>query len=168
MVIITAIDDFRRGQDERENFQATIAISFFSMLIFGAMAVVKFQFSVRLDSPSLYKDGVCSLIGTILAATLFIDTLIIRNSPGAWFIDPLVALLAGVGAFFYGIGGMWYAKRIEGLPIFSCRWWFTSQGDDDSQSPSKSGANRPGPQHFEIGSVQTTPTSEDGDDDVIV
>lgn len=156
-IIVAGADDLKRGEeDEVEKLNAVIGISFFSIIIFGVLAVFKFQYSVRLNSPSLYKDGVCSLIGTILAIALFMNSLIIESAPDAWWIDPLVAIIAGAGAITFGLYGICMAYFRDKLPLCSCRWWFASHGSgkeepgvDDDDGGGGDDSNRPGPEQFD-------------------
>lgn len=134
-VIASASSDIARGkEDEEAGKQAAIAISFFSMPIFGTLAVLKFRYAKALESESLYKDGVCSLIGAVLAVALFLNTLIIHNSPNAWWLDPVIALFAGFIAFFYGIYGVHVAKSRDKHAVFSLAWW-NSSGEVPIQPP---------------------------------
>eukprot|EP00547_Thalassionema_nitzschioides_P003963 CAMPEP_0194202438 /NCGR_PEP_ID=MMETSP0156-20130528/2450_1 /TAXON_ID=33649 /ORGANISM="Thalassionema nitzschioides, Strain L26-B" /LENGTH=746 /DNA_ID=CAMNT_0038927927 /DNA_START=339 /DNA_END=2579 /DNA_ORIENTATION=- len=126
--LVTAVSDASRGQEEPEQQTAALAISLVSFFLFGALTVVKFRYAKVFQSPSLYKDGICSAVGTVLSASLFLNTLIIVQAPGAWWIDPVVAILCGFGALVYGIWTLYTACRTEGLPIFSVRWWFLSHG----------------------------------------
>lgn len=163
-VIIAAADDLSRGQENPQQQQAVVGISFVSILIFGVLAVLKFHYSVRLQSPSLYKDGVCSLIGTILAIGLFVNTLIIESAPDAWIIDPIVAAGAGIGAIIFGMYGVIVAIVREKLPIWKCSWWFTSQGDVKGGE----GQNRPGPEHFRSSGTAALEVDSGGEEDAIV
>lgn len=135
-VIASSSSDMAKGQEEESGKEAAITIGFFSMPIFGTLALLKFRYSKALESPSLYKDGVCSLIGTILAAALFLNALIIHNSPNAWWLDPVIALFAGFAALFYGFYGVYMAKTRENHAIFSLAWWNSS--DEVPNPPSKS------------------------------
>jgi len=42
-------------------------------------------------------------------------------------MDPLIALLGGIGAFVYGIYSVHSAIK-DGIPVFSSTWWARSQG----------------------------------------
>lgn len=128
---ITAIEDFVRGQEESNQQTTALVISGVSSFLFSILTVFKFRYAKVLDSPSLYKDGICSMIGTILSVSLFINTLIIVEAPSAWWIDPAVAIACGVVSFVYGVWTLYVANCKMGLPIFSSRWWFFSHGDND-------------------------------------
>lgn len=134
-VIVAASSDMAKGQQDETDKEAAIAISFFSMPIFGTLALLKFRYAKALESESLYKDGICSLIGTVLAVALFLNTIIIHNSPAAWWLDPIIALFAGFIAFFYGIHGVYVAKSREKHAIFSMSWWKSSGGQVAEQAP---------------------------------
>lgn len=129
---ITAIADIMRGQEDPGQQNAALAISFISFVVFIFLAIFKFHYAKALQSPSLYKDGICSMIGTVLSASLFIDTLIITAAPSAWLLDPIVAIGCGLASFVYGMWTLYKAWRKEGVPIFSLRWWFLSRGAADA------------------------------------
>lgn len=128
--LITAICDLSRGQEDSPSEQqqtAALAISLVSFFLFGVLTVIKFRYAKAFQSPSLYKDGICSTVGTILSFSLFVNTLIIVGTPAAWVIDPVVAVLCGLVALVYGNWTLYTASRKDGgLPIFSLQWWFLS------------------------------------------
>lgn len=130
-IVITtqAFADFLRGMEDPEHLKALLWISTVSIFIFGTMAVIKFQYSVALSSASLHKDGICSLIGTILSGALFVNTLIIKQMPDAWWIDPAVALGCGIAAIIIGLYSIVYTSFVQKVPIFSLSWWRLSSGD---------------------------------------
>jgi hypothetical protein len=131
-VIIVAIDDFAKGEEELSSLQNTVVgVAALSIIVFGTFVAFKFQYSAKLDSQSLYKDGVCSLIGTIMAVAMFVNGLLLKVSTGFWWIDPIVALVAGLGAIWFGLLGPQesvFSSYKAGVPIFNMGWWST-QGD---------------------------------------
>jgi divalent metal cation (Fe/Co/Zn/Cd) transporter len=129
-IIATAIDDLSRGEEVPDQLKGVVMVAFVSIFIFGSLSIFKFHYASILESPSLYKDGICSLIGAVLSGALFINTLIIDKSPGVWWIDPLVSFGAGVAAIVIGVRAVWAARYEENLPIFNFSWWMLSQGDD--------------------------------------
>ena len=128
-IIATAVDDFTEGMEDFSQLRALLAISISSILVFGRLSLVKFHYSVLLKSASLHKDGICSLIGTILSTALFINTLIINRIPEAWWIDPAVALGCGIASLAIGTHAVSYAMCIQKIPVCSWNWWMFSQGD---------------------------------------
>jgi len=128
-VIVAAADDLSNGAESARDLRIVLAISFVSIFIFGSLTLVKFRFANRLHSASLYKDGICSLIGTVLAASLFADTLIVEAAPTVWWLDPLVAMICGIVALGIGLHAVVVASCFKGLPLFTLQWWFLSQGD---------------------------------------
>ena len=127
-VISTSTHALLRGGIDTSALGFIIVLSFLGTFVLGAMCVIKFQYAAKLDSASMYKDGICSTIGCILAIFLFLNSLIIEHAPKLWWLDPFVALLCGVASL--GIGGhaIVVAKK-QGLPIFTRSWWMLSQGD---------------------------------------
>jgi divalent metal cation (Fe/Co/Zn/Cd) transporter len=141
IVITTSSYDLKNGAENQYELTLVVGIAFSSILIFGTLTIFKFQYSNRLDSSSLYKDGICSLIGTVLAAALFVNTLIIRTNPQVWWLDPLVAMVCGFAAFLFGMQSLLVLCK-RGVPICRLSWWFMSRGDgtedknDSSTRPS--------------------------------
>ncbi|KAL7468894.1 hypothetical protein ACHAXS_009141 [Conticribra weissflogii] len=127
-ILSVAIYDFCT-QDKEQDMNLLFVISFISILVFGSLSVIKFKYARDLNSPSLYKDGICSLIGTSLSASLLLTTAIIEHSPKAAFIDPTVSLLIGVGAIFYGFKVV-YNMVQSGVPIFHPDWWVTKKNSE--------------------------------------
>jgi len=136
-ILITAIQHFVRGEDsdEEENQDPLIIVGGISISIFGSMTYIKFRYATLLSSPSLHKDGVCSLIGTILSASLLVNSIIIKNQGKAWWLDPLVALLCGLGALYVGLSSVYFDYVIQGVPVLSPRWWVSSQGEAQPPRP---------------------------------
>jgi len=126
-VVSGGLDALASGPEDENDMSLVLAISLASIFIFGLMTAFKFQYSKKLDSPSLHKDGLCSLLGTILATALFVNTLIIEKFPDTWYLDPVVSILCGIAAAALGIQAIYYAKK-AGLPVFSAQWWMVSQG----------------------------------------
>ena len=73
----------------------------------------------------MYKDGICSLIGVCLSASLLLTTAIIESFPAAWYFDPVASLVLGVGAAVYGFKVV-IDMVFSGVPIFHRDWWSTS------------------------------------------
>jgi len=133
--IIVSSEDFSKGYEEEDDAQLWLLyyLAFGSLLIFGALSVFKFRYADALNSPSLYKDGVCSLIGTCLALSLFFNTVLSLSTDGQlWWLDPSVALICGVSCLIYGLYSIYIAFVREGLPIFSLTWWIYSAKEPDN------------------------------------
>mmetsp|Transcript_20207 Transcript_20207/g.37773 ORF Transcript_20207/g.37773 Transcript_20207/m.37773 type:complete len:269 (-) Transcript_20207:121-927(-) len=138
-VVATSANDLKKGAENEYEMKLVVGIAFSSILIFGTLAVFKFHYARLLDSQSLYKDGVCSLIGTILAAALFVNTLIIRAKPDLWWLDPFVAMICGFVALLIGIHSLFIMWKRKRLPVFSLSWFLMSRGeskDGEESSPS--------------------------------
>ena len=120
---VSAVGVFDLCDPEKDpDLDLVFTISFVSIIVFGALTIIKFQYSRELDSASLYKDGICSLIGTCLSGSLLLTTSIINKAPNAWYIDPIVSLLIGLSAIVYG----WKVVVVQlqnGVPIFHKDWW---------------------------------------------
>lgn len=128
-VLIAALEDFTHGEESLDNLRKLAIISIVSVFVFGAMTVVKFHMAKLLQSASLKKDGVCSLIGTILSGSLFVNTLIIMKQANAWWLDPFVAFSCAIASLIYGLSSIYRAYVVHGIPVCNPRWWLMSQGD---------------------------------------
>ena len=146
VIIAEASKDFLRGMEDPDELKALLAVSVSSIFVFGGLAIVKFQYSLALKSSSLHKDGICSLIGTILSAALFVNTLIIKKVPGAWWIDPSVALGCGIASLTIGMYGIVDTSCIQKVPIFSFSWWMLSTGDGADEFTGR----EPGPEDLAV------------------
>jgi hypothetical protein len=133
-ILATALADFARGPEWAVQQKAVLVMSFFSVIFFGVLSVLKFRFAARLESPSMRKDGICSLIGAILGVTLFVNTLIVVVNSDLWWIDPIVAFAAGIGAIYLGVRALWEAYTSEGLAICSASFWSGSDGESSTKS----------------------------------
>ncbi len=139
--IITASEDFASGPEVLSNVNSLFFVSFFSTIVFGGLALIKFHFARKLSSPSLRKDGVCSAIGGVLAASVFISTVLTSSTNGSlWWLDPLIALFCGLGSLVYGLYGIYKAYVVDGHPVCKLRWWI--YGDQSSTISAPSSANQ--------------------------
>lgn len=120
-------------RDKDTDLSLLFIISFISIIVFGSFTIIKFKYANDLDSPSLHKDGVCSLIGTCLSASLLFTTAIVDSAPGAWYIDPIVSLIIGVSATVYGFRVVIKMMQ-DGVPIFNPGWWYTKK-DPNQELP---------------------------------
>mmetsp|Transcript_18958 Transcript_18958/g.39963 ORF Transcript_18958/g.39963 Transcript_18958/m.39963 type:complete len:260 (+) Transcript_18958:229-1008(+) len=127
---IGILDMLKRDKDT--DLSLLFMISFVSIIVFGTLTIVKFKYANDLNSPSLYKDGICSLIGTCLSASLLFTTAIIDYAPNAWYIDPIVSLIIGVSATVYGFRVI-FSMVQSGIPIFHPDWWITKEGKVDTE-----------------------------------
>jgi len=135
VIIITAFADFAAGKETVESLyrDELYYISFVSIFIFGIMTVLKFRYARKLNSSSLRKDGICSALGTILAVSLFFNTILAAVSNGnMWWLDPFIALTCGIGSLIYGLVGIYKAYVRDGLPIHTCSWWMYDKRERDT------------------------------------
>lgn len=135
--IIVSSEDFSKGFEEEDDSQLWLLyyLAFCSLLVFGALSMFKFRYADALNSPSLYKDGICSLLGTCLALSLFFNTVLSLSTSGQlWWLDPCVALICGLGSLVYGLYAVYIAFVREGLPIFSPSWWIYSAKENTATS----------------------------------
>jgi hypothetical protein len=129
-IIATSSAEINAGPEANtHDLGIVLGMSGTSVFVFGCLSFFKFQYANALSSESLYKDAACSLIGTILGAALFSNTLLIRRIPQIWWLDPLAAMLCGFAALFLGFHSMYVAWKIRRVPIFALSWWTMSRGD---------------------------------------
>uniref|UniRef100_A0A7R9WDX3 Cation efflux protein transmembrane domain-containing protein n=1 Tax=Pseudictyota dubia TaxID=2749911 RepID=A0A7R9WDX3_9STRA len=128
-VIVASIEDFTHGEETMANLRRIILTAVFSVIVFGTMTAIKFHYAKMLQSASMQKDAICSLLGTILSGSLFINSLIIMEESEAWWLDPLIALGCGTAALLIGLRSIYRAYVIQGIPVCNPKWWLTSQGD---------------------------------------
>lgn len=169
---IGILDALKRDKDT--DLRLLFAISFVSIIVFGSLTILKFKYANDLDSASLYKDGICSLIGTCLSASLLLTTAIIDYAPNAWYIDPIVSLIVGISATVYGFKVVMKYVR-DGVPIFHPAWWYTKKDDNQElELPKNDSADYEGGQTEQLPDVETDgsgdhegrkPTKEDTSDE---
>jgi hypothetical protein len=143
-VVAAAADDLAGGPETPYDLEIVLVIAFVSIFVFGGLTVIKLRYANMLSSASLYKDGICSLIGTVLACALFINTIIVEYISGVWWLDPVFAMVLGFVAFAIGLHAIVVASCVQGIPIFRLQWWFVSQGDGMDEM----GARDLGPSDF--------------------
>lgn len=135
-VLAAALDDFRHGEESTVNLNRLVALGVVSLFVFGALSAFKFHYADCLQSASLRKDAICSLLGAILSGSLFINSLIILNRSSAWWLDPLVAFSVASASLLYGLSSIYRAYVVKGIPVCDIRWWVSSQGGTDGdESP---------------------------------
>jgi len=96
-----------------------------SVLIFLVLGVLKYRVGKKIDSPSLAKDGVCSLCGSGLSFGVCLGAAFIEQENYAvWWLDATIAVTVSIGLYFYGLytliknaqaGNLWW--RLE--------FWYT-------------------------------------------
>lgn len=128
-IVIMAMHDFTEVNTQIEAGISVLIISFFSSIIFFFLTVTKLQMSAVLDSRALLKDGYCSLIGTVLATSLFLNTILVVSNPSLWWLDPTISLICGVVSLFLGLRSILIQTCEKNIPILTPQWWISSQGD---------------------------------------
>ena len=156
-IVFSAMFDFKVGAEDVHNLSAglLITMSLLFTIVFFLMTVVKLQMSVLLDSRALLKDGYCSLFGTILACSLFLNTIIIESIPRLWWLDPLVSLVVGIASLFIGLRSILIQSCEKKIPIWDPKWWIFSQGSMTMDEMEKVDEENKGEQQQQ---QQTTPS----------
>lgn len=96
MIIISAIVDFRLGHLIMMDVTYLLSLSGPACIFFWWLGYTKVHFSPLFDSSALMLDGMSSMLFAAFFFLLFVSTLLIRNNPGAWWLDPAVALVLGI------------------------------------------------------------------------
>lgn len=157
-VMLASFADLLNGADSLQQKAAIFTLSFFTIFFFGTLTLLKFRYARLLNSPSLRKDGICSLIGTALGISLFIDTLIEVENDNLWWLDPVVAFIAGGIAAYLGVQALQKAQA-AGIPVFDKSWWYTGGDDDGTDANGVEMANGNGA--TDDGEVPVEPLDED-------
>lgn len=142
-VASAAIYGVTEGKEDPSFLDLLFGVSFASILVFGALTLMKFKYAKDLNSPSLYKDGICSFIGTFLSGALFFTTSFIKHEPDMWYIDPVISILVGLLAMYIGFSDV-VKMILNGIPLYSCGWWLGSRrsggGETSQEIPPMLGA----------------------------
>jgi len=124
-ILCESIDNLTSESDGIDSIELVIVLSCFSIIVDATMATFKFHYSKRLNSPALFKDGVCSTMGTLLSIALLINACIIKAHPEIWYIDPTASFVGGLIAIFLGLQIIYESICVQKLPIWSLKWWLT-------------------------------------------
>lgn len=133
-IISSSVADASRGREDAYEYALVWSLAFLSFFVFGILTALKLRFAKKLECDSLYKDGLCSLIGTALSFAIVITTLIAAEVPAIWWIDPFMAFIAGMVALALGMKAM-YDATTAGKRIFTLEWWKTegpSSGEEEN------------------------------------
>ncbi len=175
--ILTASEDFAAGKEDLENLDPLFYVSFFSIIIFGILALFKLHYAKKLNSSSLKKDGICSTLGAILAGSLFLNTSLTKASHGdLWWLDPFIAIICGIGSLVYGLNGVYKAYVRDGIPIFSCSWWMyggdSRQNEVEMKYPTSASDSQPpstfGPTAIRAGTDEEINIGDDAVDEIVL
>lgn len=128
--VAISITDISRGLEAQGDLRAVAGFSFVAALVFGTIARLKFHHAAYLESSAMNYDGVCSLVSAVTATALFIDSLIIIDKPQAWWLDPTVALFAGVTSIMYGVHAVIHTKHHERIVQCTRRWLASDNGHE--------------------------------------
>jgi len=136
-VAIMAMVDFTEPNVDHGDHNSLLLFSGVSFLVFSVLTVMKFKMATALDSRSLRKDGICSLVGTILSFALMLTTLITLGNESLWWIDPLIAIICGMACLVFGLRSVVLQSYEKGIPIWSPRWWIFSRDTRDGNDTVK-------------------------------
>lgn len=142
MYVIAAIADLEEGapgdREVDEALDIVIAIATSSIFIFSFLTFLKLYYAKVLNSESLHKDGLCSVIGLLLSLLIFMNSWLISSHPEFWQIDPYSAMACGAVAVGIGSHGIFRAIFTKKLSIFSTSFW---RGEQVSAVPADNEKN---------------------------
>lgn len=133
LVIPAAVGDLRAGtpsfSETDQDLEVIILLSGLSIVIFSVMTILKLYYAKLLDSESLHKDGLCSVIGIVLSTLIFVNSWVINTHPEFWQIDAYSAIVCGVVALGIGVHGIYMAIYVKKRKVFTKGFW-SSQKED--------------------------------------
>ena len=101
-VIVGGIASAHLAREEAPDALALlIGLSLPCVLIFFVLGLVKMYVGVKLDSPSMKKDAVCSLCGAVLSAGTTLGAIMMLSGADSWWFDSVVAVVICMGLFVY-------------------------------------------------------------------
>jgi divalent metal cation (Fe/Co/Zn/Cd) transporter len=125
--VSAAVADLQAGapgdEEVDEDLNIVIAIALCSIVIFSFLTYLKLYYARVLNSESLHKDGLCSVIGLLLSLLIFTNSWLISSRPEFWKLDPYLAIACGGIAISIGSHGMFRAIFTKKLSILSLSFW---------------------------------------------
>lgn len=136
LVVPAAVGDLAAGAPTEQQIDVgldlVLTISFLSVVIFSFMTFLKLYYAKVLNSESLHKDGLCSVIGILLSTFIFISSWLINKYPDFWKIDAYSAIFCGTIAILIGSHGALRAILEKDLNVFSFSFWNGDVADSNS------------------------------------
>lgn len=111
-------------ETEPDKLTALLSLSIPSVPIFGVLGLAKLYVGTKIDSPSLKKDGICSVCGSGLSLGVSIGGLLLLGGADAWWLDGTIAVLVSLGLFGYGFYTLHKAFE-EGNKWWTAAFWST-------------------------------------------
>jgi divalent metal cation (Fe/Co/Zn/Cd) transporter len=125
--VSAAVADLQAGapgdEEVDEDLDIVIAIALCSVVIFSFLTYLKLYYAKVLNSESLHKDGLCSVIGLLLSLLIFSNSWVISSHPEFWKLDPYLAIACGGIALSIGTHGIFRAIFTKKLSIFTLSFW---------------------------------------------
>lgn len=101
---------------------ALIGLSTPSMIVFLVLGVIKLHIGQETRSPSMRKDGLCSLCGALLSLGVLIGAGVVSGDKNGWWIDAAVAVVVSAGLLLYGVYTLWKNAR-QGNEWWTAAFW---------------------------------------------
>ena len=110
---------------ELDHIHVLLGLAVPSVLIFGALGVVKVMLGNKTKSPSLKKDGACSLCGALLSLGVAVGAAL-HDIPSMWWFDGAVALSVAIALGVSGLYTLWKNAR-QSNAWWTVRFWLKAQ-----------------------------------------
>ncbi|KAL1499472.1 hypothetical protein AB1Y20_011675 [Prymnesium parvum] len=136
-------------EEELSHHAELIALSLPSVFIFTLLGLLKLHIGRATDSPSMRKDGACSLCGGVLSLGVCIGASASLSDSSLFWIDASVAVAVSAGLLLYGLFIL--NKNAQQ----NNRWWsvgFWMHG------PSRNGSSSPQRAEFSPSLEEFSPT----------
>ena len=142
------------SNEQPDQLKLLLALSVPCVFIFSILGGLKYRMGSALDSPSLKKDGICSISGALMSASTALGAIMLLDGIDSWWFDSSVAIIICTILFLYGswtlyknastrdpVTGAWNPER-----WWTLEWWNTSgslrqghqRGDDEPEDEESS------------------------------
>jgi hypothetical protein len=106
--------------------QVLLALACPSVLVFGTLGALKLWAGAtfNLDSPSLRKDGYCSVCGAIMSIGVLLGASLDLGGEPVWWLDSTIAIIIAAGLFAVGTKSALHNVR-QGNKFWTAAFWST-------------------------------------------
>lgn len=109
--------------EEPEQVSKLIALAAPSVVFCLLLGVFKHRVGSLVDSPSLKKDGICSLCGAGLSLGVMVGgLLLLYDIDGSWWLDGAIAVTVSAGLLVYGLFTL---VKNQDLKWWERQFWIT-------------------------------------------
>ena len=119
-------------QEAPKDVEILLILAVPSVLIFGTLGGLKLWVGAtfNLDSPSLRKDGYCSVCGAIMSVGVMLGASLDLGGEAVWWLDSTIAIVIAAGLL--AVGARSVAHNIQqGNRFWTVEFWHTPGGITD-------------------------------------